>query len=71
MCYYRISVLWDGWNDDPNPTYIEATVSEIIENHSGTFNILFPKENVLLVFEWGCLNLTVYNLSGGKFNANI
>lgn len=34
-----------------------------MENPSGTLNVLFSEENVLLVFEWDCLNLTVYNLS--------
>ncbi len=63
MCYYRTSILWNGWNDNPKPEDIDAAVSEIMENHSGTLNILFPEENVLLVFEWDCINLAVYNLS--------
>ncbi|MCM1468449.1 MAG: hypothetical protein NC086_09890 [Alistipes sp.] len=62
MCYYRTSILWNGWKDDPKPEDIDDAVKEIMENHSGTLNILFPEENVLLVFEWDCLNLTVYNL---------
>ena len=64
MCYYRTSILWNGWNDHPKPADIENAVSEIIENHSGTLNILFSDEDALLVFEWDCLNLSVYNLSG-------
>lgn len=63
MCYYRTSILWNGWNNNPKPADIEAAVSEIMENHSGTLNILFPDEDVLLVFEWDCLNFAVYNLS--------
>lgn len=63
MCYYRTSVSWDGWNDDPKPEDIDSAVKEIMENHSGTLNILFPEENVLLVFEWDCLYLSAYNLS--------
>ena len=59
MCYYRSSILW---NDNPKPADIDTVISEIMENHSGTLNILFPDEDVLLVFEWGCLNLSVYNL---------
>ena len=63
MCYYRTSILWNGWNNNPKPADIEAAVSEIMENHSGTLNILFPDEDTLLVFEWDCLNFAVYNLS--------
>ena len=63
MCYYRTSILWNGWNDNPKPEDIDAAVSEIMENHSGTLNILFSEENALLVFEWDCLNLSAYNLS--------
>ena len=63
MCYYRASILWNGWNDNPKPADIENAISEIMENHSGTLNILFSDEDVLLVFEWDCLNLSVYNLS--------
>ena len=63
MCYYRTSILWNGWNNNPKPADIEDAVSEIMENHSGTLNILFPNEETLLVFEWDCLNFAVYNLS--------
>ena len=63
MCYYRTSILWNGWKHHPKPADIEASISEIMENHSGTLNILFPDEDVLLVFEWDCLNFTVYNLT--------
>lgn len=56
MCYYHISILWNGWIDRPTPEWIEDTVSEIMTNHSGTLNDLFPDENVLLVFDWDCLN---------------
>ena len=63
MCYYRTSILWNGWNNNPKPSDIEDAVSEIMENHSGTLNILFPDEETLLVFEWDCLNFAVYNLS--------
>ncbi len=63
MCYYRASILWSEWNDNPKPADIENAISEIMENHSGTLNILFSDEDVLLVFEWDCLNLTVYNMT--------
>ena len=63
MCYYRASVSWNGWNDNPKPEDIDEAIGEIMENRSGTLNILFSEENVLFVFEWDCLNLTAYNLS--------
>lgn len=63
MCYYRTSILWNGWNDNPKPEDIDTAIGEIMENHSGTLNILFSDEDVLLVFEWDCLNLAVYNLT--------
>ena len=61
MCYYHISILWNGWIDRPNPELIENAVTEIMVNHSGTLNCLFSDENMLLVFDWDCLNLSVYN----------
>ena len=61
MCYYHISILWDRWIDKPNPKIIDHVINEIMRNHSGTLYILFPDENSLLVFEWDCLNLSVYN----------
>ncbi|HBF7557053.1 TPA: hypothetical protein KOX55_000394 [Clostridioides difficile] len=61
MCYYHISVLWNGWIDRPKPELIENAVTEIMVNHSGTLNCLFGDENMLLVFDWDCLNLSVYN----------
>lgn len=63
MCYYHISILWNGWIDRPKPEVIENAVSEIMANHSGTLDCLFPDENALLVFDWDCLNLSVYNPS--------
>lgn len=61
MCYYHMSVLWNGWVDRPGPELIEHAVSEIMGNHSGMLDCLFPEENALLVFDWDCLNLSVYN----------
>lgn len=61
MCYYHISILLNDWIDRPKPELIENAVSEIMENHSGTLNCLFPDENALLVFDGDCLNLSVYN----------
>lgn len=61
MCYYHISVLWNGWIDSPKPKLIEKVVSEIMRNHSGTLNCLFPDQDMLLIFDWDCLNLSIYN----------
>lgn len=61
MCYFHVSVLWGGLIDYPKPEVIEQAVTEIMDNHSGTLNVLFPEENALLVFDWDCLNLSVFN----------
>ena len=50
-----------GRVDRPTPKLIEEAVCEIMENHSGTLNVLFVEEDALLVFDWDCLNLSVYN----------
>ncbi len=63
MCYYHVAILWNGWVDQPSPKMIEEAVCEIMENHSGTLNVLFVEENALLIFDWDCLNLAVYNPS--------
>lgn len=63
MCYYHVSIQWEGWIDRPSPQKVEEAVSTIMDNHSGWLNILLPEENVLVVFEWDCLNLSVYNPS--------
>ncbi len=63
MCYYHMAILWSGWVDRPSPKMIEEAVCEIMENHSGTLNVLFVEEDALLVFDWDCLNLSVYNPS--------
>ena len=61
MCYYLILVFWNGWVDKPKPEWIENTVAEIMANHSGTLDCVFPEENMLLIFDRGCLNLSVYH----------
>lgn len=65
MCYYHVSILWGGLIDCPKPEIIEQAIVEIMNNHSGTLNVLFPEENALLVFDWDCLNLSVYNPTDG------
>ena len=61
MCYYHVAILQNDWVDRPSPKLIEEAVCEIVENHSGTLNVLFVEEDALLVFDWDCLNLSVYN----------
>lgn len=61
MCYYHVAILWSGWVDRPSPKMIEEAVLEIMENHSGTLNVLLVEEDALLVFDWDCLNLSVFN----------
>ena len=47
MCYYHVSVLWGEWIDRPKPKMIEDAVCEIMENHSGTLNVVFAEQDVL------------------------
>ena len=61
MCYYHMSIFWNRWIDKPQPELIENAITEIMVNHSGTLNCFFHDENMLLVFDWDCLNLSVYN----------
>lgn len=61
MCYYHTSILWNGWIEHPKPEQAAQAIAEIMDNHSGTLNCLFPEKNALLVFDWDCLNLSIYN----------
>lgn len=64
MCYYRVCIPWDsGWVDQPNPELIDHIIAEIMDCHSGTLTCLFPDELALLVFDWDCLNLSIYHPS--------
>lgn len=63
MCYYHVSIQWEGWLDRPSPQSVEEAVNTIMDNHLGSLNILLPEENVLVVFVWDSLNLSVYNPS--------
>lgn len=63
MCYYHVSIRWNGYIDRPSPQIVEEVVRTIMDNHSGCLNVLLPDENVLVVFEWDSLNLSVYNPS--------
>lgn len=53
MCYYRVTVHWGEWLEQPAPEQIAEIVDTIMENHSGFMNMLFPGKNALLVLEWG------------------
>lgn len=61
MCYYRVFILWDGWNKHPKPEDIEGAIGTIMENCSGTLHVLFLREDALLIFAWDCLHLSLYN----------
>ncbi len=61
MCYYRMIVHYGKWIEQPDPKLIAEIIDTIMENHSGYMNMLLPDKNALLVFEWDCLNLTLYN----------
>jgi len=63
MCYHRVSVHWGEWIENPHPELVADAIKTILENHSGWLNILLPEVNALLVFEWDCLHLTLYNPS--------
>ncbi len=63
MSYERTIVQWGAWIEQPAPELIAQIVDTIMDNHSGTMNMLFPDQNALLVFAWDCLNLTLYNPS--------
>ena len=63
MCYYHVSIQWNGWVDRPTPKTVEEAVNTIMDNRSGWLNVLLPEENALVVFEWDCLNLSIYNPS--------
>lgn len=62
MCYYHTSVLIkEEWMEQPSPDVIVGFVERIMQNHSGTMNVLFPEKDVLLVVDGDCLHITVYN----------
>ena len=61
MCYYHVAVLINDWIDRPKPEVIDKVINKIMKSHHGTLNIIFPEENALLVFEWECLYLGIYN----------
>lgn len=64
LCYRHAAVLWGGWYEDPAPALVAEAVREIMENHSGSLNILLPEDNALVVFSWDCLFISVYNAKG-------
>lgn len=63
MCYYRITMLWYEWLDEPTPGNVELAISDTVKKHSQTLEFLFLDENMLLVFDPDYLNLAVYNPS--------
>lgn len=63
MCYHRVCVHWGQWLESPSPALLAEAIQTILENHSGWLNMLLPEEQALLVFEWDCLNLALYDPS--------
>ena len=61
MCYYRVSVHWGEWIEQPAPEQVAEIIDKIMDNHSAGFNMLFPDKDALIQFEWDCMNLSVYN----------
>ena len=49
--------------NSPRYTALKDKFSEIMDCHSGTLTCLFPDELALLVFDWDCLNLSIYHPS--------
>ena len=61
MCYYRVSVHWGEWIEQPAPEQVAEIIGEIMCNHSGWMKVLFPDKDALLQFEWDCMNPSIYN----------
>ena len=62
MCYYHTSVfIKEEWIEQPSPDVIVGLVERIMQNHSGTMNVLFSEKEALLVVDGDCLNMTIYN----------
>ena len=61
MCYYRVSMHWGNWIDQPTPEQVAEIMDKIMHNHSGWMDMLFPEQDALLQFEWDCMHLSVYN----------
>ena len=61
MCYYRVSVYWGEWIEQPTSEKVAEIIDEIMRNHSGWMDVLFPDKDALLQFEWDCMNLSIYN----------
>ena len=62
MCYYHSTIFWGGEIQQPAPSKITEIVRKIMNNHSGTLEVFFAEKNSLLIFEWDCMNLSVYNI---------
>lgn len=68
MCYYHMAIVKDGLIDKPSPEQVENAVNEIVVNQKAVLNCLFQEENMLLVFDRDCLNLSIYNPSKETHN---
>lgn len=61
MCYYHVSIQWNGWIDRPKPQTVEEAVNTFMDNHSDWLIILLPEENALVILDG--FGLFVYNPS--------
>lgn len=61
MCYYRVSVYWGRWIEEPSPDQVAEIIDTIMDNHSGDVDMLFTGKDALLQFGWDCLNISIYN----------
>ena len=61
MCYYRVSVRWDKWIEQPTPDQIVEIIEKVMCNHSGCMDVLFLEKDALIQFDSDCLNLSIYN----------
>ena len=68
MCYYPVSVQWGKWIEQPTPEQVTKIIDTILDNHSDNVNILFTSKDVLLQFEWDCLNISIWTLLESKIS---
>ena len=61
MCYYRVSVYWGEWIEQPTPEQVVEIIGKTMCDHSVWMNVLFPEKDCLIQFEGDCMHLSIYN----------
>lgn len=61
MCYYRVSIYWDKWIEQPAPEQVAEIIDKTLQNRYASLDILLPEQDVLLHFDADSLNLSIYN----------